>query len=100
MHSTPSTIQPLLTSDLTLTCDLSKRSVINNVHSSHLPQDDCNVTMTSKEVEFISSISVMKDTGEELASISVQHQQPRLLADDVINAAVSGNVSGDGDVRG
>ena len=31
--------------------------------------------MTSREVDFISSIFIMKDTGDEVASVSLEHEE-------------------------
>ena len=95
MSSSPATIKPLLTPELTLTCHLNKESLLN---ASRGPLD-CNVTMTSQQVDVINSILIMKDTGEELASVT-EKKQAHLLTSDVTDVVVTGNVTGGGDVRG
>ena len=87
-----------MTSDLTLTCQLNTSSVINNVHNSGHPED-CDVTETSDEIDYVSSIAIMTESGEELASVT-EHRAPRLAVNDVTNIAVSGNLTGGDDVRG
>ena len=98
MTSTPKSIQPLLTTELSLRCELTKKTVLNNVHASH--SHHCNVTTTSDEIDFISSIFIMKDTGEDIASVSIEHQQPKALSGDVTDVEITGNLTPNGDVEG
>jgi len=80
MTSSPATIKPLLTSQLTLKCELTKAKVTNNVHNTDLPHD-CNVTVTSEDVDVINSIMITTEAGKEVASVT-EKKQPRLLLDD------------------
>jgi len=98
MYADPPTIKPPLTPHLTIKCELNSTSNVSEVHH----HDDCNVTSTSKEIEFISSILITKDTGEEVASVT-EHDAARLNGDGgskAPNTAVTGSVTGSARLRG
>lgn len=99
MHASHQTIKPPLTKQISITCELnSTSSIVNNGHdASGKHPKECNVTSTAEEIEFISSIFMTKDTGEQVASVT-EHDAAKLNAVGVYEenkeVVVTGNVTG------
>jgi len=96
IETTPSTVTPLLTPKMTLSCIL-KHSTST---SGGLIGRSSDVTSTPENMDFVTSIVVLlKTTGQQVASLT-EHTAARLLLTGVSNVHVSGNATGGAGVGG